>query len=99
VPADLPTDPAARRAAVEHIAGLAGIDPAVAEHTQYFGLKVISRSRWPEHQRDQAVDLTIAAVDYRPFASQRFTPFLTVSPGRDELAHLLFTWDGSPPPI
>jgi len=66
VPADLPTDPAARRDAIAHIAELAGIDPAAAEATlNDFGPKGYQPVTLAGNiTRDQAVDLTIATTDY-----------------------------------
>ena len=66
VPADLPSEPAARHDAIVKIASLAGTDPASLEATlNDFGDKGYRPVTLAANiTRDQAVDLTIAESDY-----------------------------------
>jgi penicillin-binding protein 2 len=66
VPADLPTNPAARQAAIAQIAMLAGVDPVASEKTlEDFGIRGYQPVTLAANiSREQAVDLTIAETDY-----------------------------------
>ena len=92
VPADLPSETAARAAAINKISKLAGVDPVVSQTTlNDFGNKgyqpvILSAAI----TRDQAIDLTIAKTDYPAIrilnGSHRFYGLANTLPS---LAHLL----------